>query len=232
MGSSLPCPFPTVSTLLIPQGPGQNPSLSHPLLPSLSAWSQPATSGPVCLTPASLSLAPPHPQPSHPPGSAESQGVMGANSQETRAPVIRAGQCPGRYIPAFLEALRGSLGRRASGDRAPHSGAGGHAGQGSPQWLESLHCGLGDHPGGSPMGAATVELRGRSLRRPLNKGKLRRLKEVKSVLPLMIEGRTVFAFPHLSPPHKLLLFLAPGCQQQQTKINHSPACLDPDMPTV
>ena len=55
---------------------------------------------------------------------------------------------------------------------------------------------------------------------------------VKSVLPLMIEGRAVFAFPHPSPPHKLLLFLAPGCQQQQTKINHSPACLDPDMPTV
>lgn len=128
MGSSLPCPSPTVSTLLVPQGPGQNPSLPHPLLPSLS------------------------------------------NSQETRAPVIRAGQCPGRYIPAFLEALRGSLGRRASEDRAPHSGAGSHAGQGSTQWLESLHGGLGDLPGGAPLGAATVELTGRSLRRPPNRG--------------------------------------------------------------
>lgn len=45
----------------------------------------------------------------------QSKGGMGANSQETRAPVIGAGQCPRRYIPAFLEALKGRLGRRASG---------------------------------------------------------------------------------------------------------------------
>lgn len=35
-----------------------------------------------------------------------------------------------------------------------------------------------------------------------------------------------------SLPCKHLLFLAPGCQQQQTKINHSLAWLVPDMPTV
>ena len=108
-------------------------------------------------------------QPSHPPGGAESQGVMGANGQETRAAVIRAGQRPGGTHRPFLKPL-GSLGRRAREDRAPHSGAGSHAGQGSTQRLEGLHGGLGDHPGGSPLGAATVELRGPSLRCPPNKG--------------------------------------------------------------
>lgn len=109
MGSSLPCPSPTASTLLTSQGPCQNPSSLYPFLPSLSAWSQSATSVPVCLTPTSL-LYSPFSSP-HTPLAAQ----RGAESREQAARnpgPWSAEQCPRRHTPAFLEALPSRAGWR------------------------------------------------------------------------------------------------------------------------